>query len=67
MYQVHLTVVIGGFKFAQALGPRDELDERQSLRTSDHLKLSVCPEPALSCHSSPRSGAPWIHLYSSGD
>lgn len=30
MYQVHLTVVMGGWgpaKFAQALGPRDELDE----------------------------------------
>lgn len=48
MYPVHLAVVIHipELKFTQALGPRDELDQRQSLRTSTTWKLNVCLEPA---------------------
>lgn len=33
--------------FAQALGPREELDERQSQRNSIISKLRTCLKPAL--------------------
>lgn len=40
MYQVHLAVVLCNpkIRFTQALGPRDELDERQSLHLH-HLEV----------------------------
>lgn len=48
MYQVHPQDAVRELRFTRALGPRDELDGRQSVRTSTVQTLRVCPEPALS-------------------